>query len=78
MSQILISYGTSYGHTEKVVRRMSQVLQNHGHSVMPTGPIGFLRKSESAPTMPASWPARLSAGSISVICWTSCGSMPAS
>ncbi len=33
MSEILISYGTSYGHTEKVVRRMSQVLHNHGHSV---------------------------------------------
>jgi menaquinone-dependent protoporphyrinogen oxidase len=33
MSQILISYGTSYGHTEKVVRRMGQVLQNHGHEV---------------------------------------------
>jgi len=33
VSQILISYGTSYGHTEKVVRRMSQVLQNHGHLV---------------------------------------------
>src|SRR5690349_17660122 len=33
MSQILISYGTTYGQTAKIVRRMSRVLENHGHTV---------------------------------------------
>jgi menaquinone-dependent protoporphyrinogen oxidase len=56
MADILMVYGTSLGHTEKIVRRMAERLNSQGHRVT-------VRKADTEPSV-AGYDAILVAGSV--------------